>query len=221
MAPRIKICGLKDAATIALMDGLPIHEIGFVFAPSKRQVEPEAAAALIEAAHRLRTAGGLRPLTVGVFVNPELGQLKDTVNLTKLDIVQLHGQEPLELLHSIKEELPVKLWKVFSIGREDTLDQNLANDRLAPYKGIVDAVLIDTAGGGTGQTFDWEAVSAYRAAAAHIGVPLYVAGGLHADNVGQLLVQYKPDGIDVSSGVETDGIKDIDKIRLFVRRVME
>jgi phosphoribosylanthranilate isomerase len=96
-----------------------------------------------------------------------------------------------------------------------------ALERLTPYQAAVDAVLIDAPGGGTGQTFDWEAIEEYNQAAEKLGITLYVAGGLHEGNVQELLRTYAPSGIDVSSGVETDGRKDIEKIRLFVRRVME
>lgn len=219
-APRIKICGLKDAHTISLLDGLPIHEIGFVFAASKRQVEPQKAARLIASAHDIRTSGGLRPQTVGVFVNADLEQLRETLSIAPLDVVQLHGQETPELARLIKEELGVKVWRVFSISKS-AMDGLSADQRIAPYKDAVDAVLIDTAGGGTGQTFDWSVIAEYRAAATSINVPLYVAGGLHPDNVNELLETSSPDGIDVSSGVETDGIKDIDKIKLFVRKVIK
>lgn len=218
-APRIKICGLKDADTIAAMEGLPIHEIGFIFAPSKRQVEPQLAAQLIEAVKKLRTAGGLMPQTVGVFVNSDLEQLREIVAVAPLDVIQLHGQESPELAHSIKQELQVKVWKVFSIGGP-TNNGITAAERLAPYEGAVDAVLIDTAGGGTGQTFDWHVIAQYKDAANAIGAQLYVAGGLHEGNVSELLTGYTPDGIDVSSGVETDGRKDISKIRQFVGKVL-
>ena len=81
--------------------------------------------------------------------------------------------------------------------------------------------MIDTAGGGTGKAFNWEVIDDYQAAAAQLNVPLYVAGGLNPDNVQELLAAYAPSGLDVSSGVETDGVKDIEKIRLFVGKVMQ
>lgn len=181
---------------------------------------PQAAAELIAASHELRSFNGKRPQTVGVFVDADLPQLRETLAIAPLDVVQLHGNESPQLAQSIKNELPVQVWKVFAIGK--MADDGLtAHQRLAPYKGTVDAVLIDTAGGGTGQTFDWRVIAEYREASEAIHVPLYVAGGLHPDNVHELLDGYTPDGIDVSSGVETDGRKDIDKIKLFVRRVIE
>lgn len=216
-SPRIKICGLKDTSTIEAMNGLPFHEIGFVFAPSKRQVDAETAAALIGSAKRLQAAGGIAPRTVGVFVNPDLEELTAILEKAPLDVVQLHGQETPAFCRAVKNTLHAKVWKVQSIGK----DGKSARERVSEYAGCVDAILIDTAGGGTGQTFDWQVISAYQAAAALINVPLYVAGGLNPGNVGELLEGHTVDGIDVSSGVETDGRKDIEKIRLFVRKVNE
>jgi Phosphoribosylanthranilate isomerase len=216
-SPRIKICGLKDSATIEAMNGLPFHEIGFVFAPSKRQVDAETAASLIDSAKQLQAADGGAPRTVGVFVNPGIDELKAILAKAPLDIVQLHGQESPEFCRLVKSSQHKQVWKVLSIGNDSTD----AQERVSVYADAVDAILIDTAGGGTGQTFDWQAISAYQEAAAAIDVPLYVAGGLNPGNVGELLAGNTIDGIDVSSGVETDGRKDIEKIRLFVRKVIE
>ncbi|SDW30360.1 phosphoribosylanthranilate isomerase [Paenibacillus sp. CF384] len=215
---RIKICGLRDAATIREMNGLPFDEIGFVFAPSKRQVSPELAGTLIEETRKLRAQSGLAPSTVGVFVNPSLQELQSVLASAPLDVVQLHGEESPELCAQVKEALNVQVWKVFSVKDTDG-DVSSGASRLEAYAGVVDGFLIDTAGGGTGQTFAWHVIDRYMEAAAAIGVPLYVAGGLHPDNVADLVNQYAPSGVDVSSGVETDGLKDIHKIRLFVERV--
>jgi len=220
--PRIKICGLKDVQTIEAMDGLPIHEIGFVFAPSKRQVDKTTAAQLIKAVAHLKAAGEARPKTVGVFVNETFANLQAILAEAPLDVVQLHGNEPAEFCLEVREKLNVQVWKVFSIKRDaGKNDSSSAFEQLSPYRSAVDAVLIDAPGGGTGQTFDWQAIEEYNKAAEELGITLYVAGGLHEGNVQELLRTYAPAGIDVSSGVETDGRKDIDKIRLFVRRVME
>ncbi|CAM4501395.1 phosphoribosylanthranilate isomerase [Paenibacillus endophyticus] len=221
-APRIKICGLMDTKTILEMDGLPIHEIGFVFAPSKRQVAGAAAAELIAAAKQLKAADGERPLTVGVFVNEAFAHLAAIQAEVKLDVIQLHGSESAEYCRDVRERLNAQVWKVFSMKKasEGQVPQS-ASERLSPYHASVDAVLIDAPGGGTGQTFDWDAISDYKQAAGELGITLYVAGGLHEGNVQELLGAYSPGGIDVSSGVETNGRKDIEKIRLFVRRVME
>jgi phosphoribosylanthranilate isomerase len=216
MSVRVKICGLRDAETIRRLNGLAIDEIGFVFAESRRQVAPALAAELIKEVRLLHTASGQPLRTVGVFVNAGLEQLRELLAVVPLDVVQLHGAEAPELCCSIQSELGVNVWKVFSISGDEC---ETALQRLEPYKDAVDAIMIDTAGGGTGTAFDWSIIGRYRDAAAAIGVPLYVAGGLHPDNVEELVRLYAPDGVDVSSGVETDGVKDIDKIYSFVGRV--
>ncbi|KRE54383.1 phosphoribosylanthranilate isomerase [Paenibacillus sp. Soil522] len=219
---RIKICGLKDVQTIEAMNGLPIHEIGFVFAPSKRQVDKTTAAHLIKAVAHLKTAGEIRPKTVGVFVNETFANLQAILAEAPLDVVQLHGNETAGFCLEVRVKLNVQVWKVFSVKRDaGKTYSSSALELLSPYQSAVDAVLIDAPGGGTGQTFDWQVIEDYKKAAEELGITLYVAGGLHAGNVQELLRTYAPGGIDVSSGVETDGRKDIDKIRLFVRRVME
>ncbi|WP_246070484.1 phosphoribosylanthranilate isomerase [Paenibacillus kobensis] len=221
---RIKICGLRDRATIRAMHGLEIEAVGFVFAPSKRQVSPEQAAELIEEVHAWPASASSErnvPLAVGVFVNANLDELRSTVRTASLDVVQMHGTESAEQCAEAKRELGVQVWKALPIGRGSENESLEAADRLAPYAGSVDAILIDAPGGGTGHAFEWSVIQQYKEAAAAIGVPLYVAGGLSLDNVQSLIREYDPDGVDVSSGVETDGVKDIDKITNFVRRVLE
>ncbi|RAP76377.1 phosphoribosylanthranilate isomerase [Paenibacillus montanisoli] len=222
MATRIKICGLRDAETIRQMNGLAFDEIGFVFAPSKRQVSPELAGTLIAEVRKLDAQeGAARPQTVGVFVNPASDELKAVLKAAPLDVVQLHGDESPQVCADAREAHGVRVWKVFSVsGPAGGLPGHAEGpERLAAYKGVVDGFLIDTAGGGTGKTFAWHLIDDYANAAADIGVPLYVAGGLHPDNVQDLLGRYSPDGVDVSSGVEIGGVKDIGKIRLFIERV--
>ncbi|GGF88856.1 phosphoribosylanthranilate isomerase [Paenibacillus abyssi] len=218
---RLKICGLMDVETVRQLNGLPIDEIGFVFAKSRRQISPQLAALLIDEVKQLVHPEGNVHRTVGVFVNATLEDLRELLAIAPLDVIQLHGDEPPELCREIKQSLQVQVWKVFSVqdgsgGRPETK----AAELLEPYRGV-DAVLIDTAGGGTGKTFDWTKVIAYQEAAHRLGVPLYVAGGLQPDNVSELLKIYSPDGVDVSSGVETNGKKDIAKIREFVERVKQ
>ncbi|SFS81243.1 phosphoribosylanthranilate isomerase [Paenibacillus sp. BC26] len=215
---RIKICGLRDVATIRAMNGLAFDEMGFIFAASKRQVSPELARTLIEEARKLRLPEDKAPLTVGVFVNPSLQELQSVLAVAPLDVIQLHGDESPQFCAQVRETLNAQVWKVFSV-KDSQGDDAGGASRLEGYAGVVDGFLIDTAGGGTGQTFAWHVIDRYMEAASAIRVPLYVAGGLHPDNVVDLVSQYAPSGVDVSSGVETDGLKDIQKIRLFVERV--
>ncbi|RJE90051.1 phosphoribosylanthranilate isomerase [Paenibacillus sp. 1011MAR3C5] len=226
MSVRVKICGLRDEATIQAMDGLSIDEIGLLFAPSKRQVSKEEASKLIEAIHGIRNDRKARPHAVGVFVNTSIEELANILAVAPLDVVQLHGQESPSYCAELRERFPgTAIWRVISIRPEAASASGGkmvdADERLAPYAGVVDAILIDAPGGGTGHPFNWDVIEAYKQSAGLLGLPLYVAGGLHVDNVQELLYKHSPDGVDVSSGVETDGRKDIEKIRSFVRRVRE
>lgn len=213
----VKICGIKEEATLQGMTGLRVDYIGFVFAKSRRQVTAERAAQLREASRGVAMAGGKPPLTVGVFVNPTLEQLEETLSVVPLDVVQLHGDETPEFARQARERLNVDVWRALPVKNED--DPAAGAARLEAYAGAVSTVLLDTAGGGTGQTFRWDVIPAYQRAAAGSGLRLFVAGGLSPDNADELVAAYRPEGVDISSGVETDGTKDIGKIAAFVERV--
>lgn len=213
---------------------LPIDHIGFVFAKSRRQVAPREAGEMIRALRAFREEGLSVPLTVGVFVDPSVDELAIALREAPLDAVQLHGRESADFCRAVKKEFGVQVWRAVSvagIAPEEARSETACSVRapseyagcvealLAPYADCIDALLLDAAGGGTGKTFEWNRIPAYRTWARKAGVPLLVAGGLHPGNVGELLRDYDPDGVDVSSGVETDGAKDIAKITAFVERV--
>ncbi|MDF2836018.1 MAG: Phosphoribosylanthranilate isomerase, partial [Paenibacillus sp.] len=162
---------------------------------------------------------------VGVMVNMPIEELEPLLSEVPLDVVQLHGTESPDYCRRLKLARPsTAIWRVFSVGKERNAEAQggrEALEQISAYGDGIDAVLIDAPGGGTGQPFDWQVIETYRSAAKQFGLPLYVAGGLHEGNVGELLRMHAPDGVDVSSGVETDGRKDIDKIKAFVRKVTE
>jgi len=220
--PRIKICGLRDVATVEAMEGLPVQEVGLIFAPSKRQVTAVQAEQLVDAIHRL---SGVKVRAVGVFVNHPLEEMIALLQHVPLDVVQLHGNEDVQYYRQLHEAIPhVALWKVISIDQQrehnSGLEQHI-KDELNPYLPYIESILFDAPGGGTGKPFNWEAIATYRVVADQFDLPLYVAGGLHVGNVVQLITSYRCDGIDVSSGVESDGVKDLNKINEFVRKVIE
>ncbi|WP_433946443.1 phosphoribosylanthranilate isomerase [Paenibacillus sp. SN-8-1] len=213
----VKICGLQDVEVLKSMINLPIDHIGFVFANSKRQVTADQAAALIPILEDWDRP--VKPESVGVFVNPTIEELSHILQKASLDIVQLHGQESPEFCREVKKRFGVKVFKVLSVKQGN----NREGSDLVDYRGALDGLLLDTYdpiyGGGSGQTFDWKQIEPYQKWTKQEGIPLIIAGGLHPDNVGDLLENFQPDGVDVSSGVETDGLKDIAKIRAFVERV--
>lgn len=225
--PAVKICGIMQEETLRGMDGRPIDYIGFIFArKSRRYVTPEQAGELIRAARATQMAGSRPPLAVGVFVDPTLEDIEAALSATRLDVVQLHGKrETPDFCREVAKRFGIEVWRALSAdGTEDEPDIEAGEApsgpaRLAAYGGAVSAVLIDTAGGGTGRAFPWEVIPAYERAAKTAGLKLFVAGGLDPDNVGELLSAYAPDGVDISSGVETDGVKDVGKIAAFAERV--
>ncbi|WP_199614946.1 phosphoribosylanthranilate isomerase [Paenibacillus alkalitolerans] len=219
-APLVKICGLRDAQTaFAISDfGLPVDYAGFIFAPSKRRVEPHEARSVMEAFR------AQAPEFVGVFVNPLRDELDRVLAAAALDVIQLHGDETPAFCREVKERYSrVKVWKALGVRADEAHDDEAVSARLDPYADAVDAVLLDAwdphVGGGTGNAFRWEVIPAYRAWADRKGIVLFIAGGLNADNVGDLLGRFPVGAVDVSSGVETDGRKDIEKIRKFTERV--
>jgi phosphoribosylanthranilate isomerase len=229
--PTVKICGIRKPETLLAMKGLPVDHIGFVFAKSKRQVSPEEAGRLIRLLREEGFQGQGGFLSAGVFVNPTLEELEGVLAEAPLDIVQLHGQETPLFCREVKERFGVRIFKAATLpelgegGVSDLPEVTAARltETLEPYVPYTDAFLLDTfdpvTAGGSGRTFPWQAIPPVRDWARKAGRRLIIAGGLHGDNVEQLLADYGPDGVDVSSGVETDGVKDPDKIRIFVERV--
>lgn len=228
----IKICGLQGVEVLKSTIELNVEFIGLVFAKSKRQVTPDQARALITYVKEMRDMGHQVPKVAGVFLNPTEEQLATVMEVAPLDMIQLHGDETPDFCRYVKNTYSVPVFKAFSIRNEETSDCTVSDQlsaetksKLDAYREYIDVLLIDTyepkIGGGSGQTFRWEAIPAYATWARDNGIKLFVAGGLHSDNVNELLNSYSLDGVDVSSGVETDGTKDLDKVKSFVERVRQ
>jgi phosphoribosylanthranilate isomerase len=213
----VKICGIKEQKTLQEMNGLPVEYIGFVFAKSRRQLSLEQAAKLHAYSRTVAMADGKPPLTVGVFVNPTIEQIEGTLSVVPLDVVQLHGEETPEFCREVHERFKVDVWRALPV--TDSEDPRSGLSRLEAYRGAVSTILLDTAGGGTGKAFRWDVIPSYQEAARNLGLRLFVAGGLTSDNAGQLITSHRPEGVDISSGVETEGVKDINKITAFAERV--
>ena len=194
---KIKICGLFRPEDIeAANEALPDF-IGFVFAKSRRQVTPEQADQLKRNLHPEIKA-------VGVFVN---SPLEDAVSLLKngtIDIAQLHGDEDAEYIRQLKKETGCPVIKAVRVEKPE--DVRKAQNIPADY------LLLDHGKGGTGEVFNWDFVQESEK-------PFFLAGGIHAGNVEEAVRRLKPYAVDLSSGVETDGIKDKEKILEIVRRV--
>ncbi len=211
---RIKICGLNDvtSALIAAESGADL--LGFVFAVSKRQVFPEQVKRIVT---QIRDAG-YRQEVVGVFVNDTSSEVNRIAEYCRLDRVQLSGNETWEYCREI--EYPViKVIHVLPIMTADHINAEIKNGNSLFSKDKL-YILLDShserAYGGTGRIFSWELINNIKTK-----VPVVIAGGLNTENVRDLVREYKPWGVDTSSGVETTGKKDPVKIRSFIRAVRQ
>lgn len=194
----VKICGITREADALLAVAMGADAVGFVFAPSRRQVAPTIAR---DIAKRLPP----EILTVGVFRDEASSRVVDIVNSAGLRAAQLHGRESAEQTRFIRERVPVVI-KAFAAADPKVAD---AADFGA------DAILLDSPHPGSGRAFDW--TLARRTPA---GQRMILAGGLTPDNVGEAIAQVAPWGVDVASGVEADrgepGQKDAHKVKAFI-----
>lgn len=189
---KVKICGLSTKGAVETAVSVGVDYIGFVFAPSKRQVTLDQAAELAE----------IIPADVkkvGVFVSPSRAQLLEAINKVGLDLVQIHGQVTDDLF----ENLPCASIQAVQVDGEGHVPNSQA-----------DYLLFDAPVAGSGQTFDWGQLDTTE-----LAQPFFIAGGLNEDNVARAIQHFSPYAVDVSSGVETDGQKDHEKIRRFIERV--
>ena len=189
---KVKICGLstKEAVKTAVSAGADY--IGFVFAPSKRQVTVEQA---IELAKFIPS----HIQKVGVFVSPSRAELLEAVDKVGLDFVQVHGK----VVDKLFENLPCGSIQAVQVDEGGHVPNSQA-----------DYLLFDAPVAGSGQTFDWGQLDTTE-----LAQPFFIAGGLNEDNVARAIQHFSPFAVDVSSGVETDGQKDHEKIRRFIERV--
>ena len=208
--PKVKMCGISKVETIpAVVEAKPDY-MGLVFAPSKRQVTVEQAKILIEELHKqcINHYDTKVVKTVGVFVNETLDNLVRIADTANLDAVQLHGDEDEAFIQSLKERTNVEVWKAVQI--RSAADAEKWIDSSAEML-LFDAYHKDERGG-TGEVFDWSSLDAFER-------PFMLAGGLDSTNVARAIRTVRPYGIDISSGIETNGVKDDEKITAFTKIV--
>ncbi|WP_373165078.1 phosphoribosylanthranilate isomerase [Agathobaculum sp. Marseille-P7918] len=193
----IKLCGLSRDSDIRVANELKPQYIGFVFAPkSKRYVKPEKAREL-----KQMLAPNIK--AVGVFVNEKLETIAAFLNNGLIDVAQLHGDESDDYIMQLRKYTDRPIIKAFRIKTtEDIAD---AKQSAADY------VLLDS-GAGTGVVFDWNLIHSIQR-------PYFLAGGLQSGNVRAAIRTLRPFAVDISSGIETDGVKDKTKMAAFVAAV--
>lgn len=205
MPVRVKICGITNIADAFAAIEAGADALGFVFyKASPRSITPEKASEIIRKIPPLLS-------TVGVFVNENPVKIKKIINLTRIDVVQLHGEEPPDMCELISNRI-IKAFRVKSL---ESLDP------LIHYKNKVSAFLLDTYTpdifGGTGQIFNWDiAIDAKQFG------QIILAGGLTPDNITSAVKRVRPYAVDVSSGIESEkGKKDHKKMKLFIQKAKE
>ena len=224
--PKVKMCGISKVETIpAIIDAKPDY-MGLVFAPSKRQVTVEQAKILVEELYKQNVVGNnseaeqTEPVTsldtassetikiVGVFVNETVENLLNIAEEVKLDVIQLHGDEDESFIQILKEQSNVEVWKAVQV--RSAADAEKWIDSSADML-LFDAYHKDERGG-TGEVFDWSSLDEFER-------PFMLAGGIDSTNVARAIRTVRPYGIDISSGIETNGVKDDEKMKAFTNIV--
>ena len=219
--PKVKMCGISKIETIpAVIEANPDY-MGLVFAPSKRQVTVDQAKSLVKELHKQYGNRYSRDevqcsndvvqefiKTVGIFVNETLDNLVTIATEVNLDAVQLHGDEDEAFIQSLKERTNVEVWKAVQI--RSAADAEVWIDSSADML-LFDAYHKDERGG-MGEVFDWSCLDEFER-------PFMLAGGIDSTNVARAIRTVRPYGIDISSGIETEGVKDDEKIKAFTNIV--
>lgn len=194
---KVKFCGLRRPEDIAAANRLQPDYIGFVFAAaSRRGISPDTAAAL-----RAQLAPGIT--AVGVFVDAEPSAVATLLQRGVIDMAQLHGHEDAAYIARLRALSTQPILQAFRIRTESDVQRANASS--------ADWVLLD-AGAGQGERFDWQLLSG-------VTRPYFLAGGLSPDNVADAIAQWHPWAVDVSSGIERDGLKDEMKMIRFMEQI--
>lgn len=197
---KVKMCGMKRVEDIAYANEVRPDAIGYIFfKKSKRYVTADQARDLDQKLDQ-------KIKSVGVFVNETIENVVEIAKKVPLDIIQLHGDEDLDYINDLKTKIDLPLWKAVRV--KDTLDIKKAEQL------PVDRLLLDTFTeekdmyGGTGKVMNYELIPEEG-----ISKPFFIAGGLHRNNIKEIIEKVHPYGIDISSGIETDGYKDLTKMK--------
>lgn len=194
---KVKMCGMMRPEDIKAANAVRPDFVGFIFAENRRRTVSADTAA------KLRSALDEGIKAVGVFLDQDADTIVSTANTCGLDYIQLHGSEDETFIEDLRKKTDIPVINVF-LAKNEGMTKD-ANDSSA------ELVLIDS-GAGSGETFAWEILR-------EINRPCFLAGGLSVENAGEAVRNYHPFALDVSSGIETDGYKDPDKMKAFMEAV--
>ena len=201
---KIKTCGLFREEDINYANELKPDYIGFVFAESKRKVG-------VEKAYNLKNKLDKEIKSVGVFVNDNLDFILNLIKDKIIDIIQLHGNEDNDFLDNLKTKTNAKIIKFIPVENAESILNSLNI--------ISDFILLDNLKGGAGKTFNWnylkEAFESNNNLKKIFNEKYFLAGGLNKENIGEAL-KFNPYCVDLSGGLETDGIKDYEKMKYII-----
>jgi phosphoribosylanthranilate isomerase len=196
---KVKICGLSRPCDIEAVNEVKPEYIGFVFAESRRKVTPQQAL-------ELRKMLGPDIIPVGVFVDEKAENIVSLMQNGIIDAVQLHGSENEKYIEKLKVLIKKPIIKAIAVQNEGDVQKWAATS--------ADYLLLDNKGGGAGLSFNWNLIG-------KTDKPFFLAGGMNLENIKKAIEETNPFAVDVSSGVETDGFKDPEKIKEFIKRVRE
>jgi len=195
---KIKICGLTRDEDIEAVNNTMPDYIGFVFARSQRRIT-------FRQAERLKSRLNSCIRAVGVFVNEKQDFITELTEKGIIDVIQLHGDENEDYLKRLKNITEKPIIKAVSVKDKNSIT--------AWKETIADFLLLDNGSGGTGRRFDWSLIG-------NCGKPVFLAGGINEDNINDAK-KINPYCIDISSGAETNRLKDAEKIKLLIQKVRE
>ena len=207
---KVKFCGISQEDTVPVLLETQPDYVGFIFAPSKRQVTVEQAKSITRSLQdSVHTTSGNKCCSrVGVFVNETIPTIVEITKAVPLSVVQLHGDETVTYIETLRSQLreeqleSIEIWKAIQVqGKEDILPW-----KQAPIDGLVVDAYSKEERGGTGKTIDWSLLD-------DVQVPYYLAGGIGLHNVARAIRRLQPYGLDMSSSLERNGQKDANTIR--------
>ena len=197
MRPKIKICGLMTASDIDAVNVTKPEYVGFVFANSRLKISAQMANDL-----RAKLSADITP--VGVFVNESIDTIVSLIHNGIIDAVQLHGDETEDYIRILKSQTDKPIIKAIPILKSGDAQKGLSTS--------ADYMLLDNKGGATGKPFDWTLIGDIRR-------KFFLAGGLNAQNIHSAIEKVNPLAVDISTGAETNGVKDAEKIATIIRRI--